>query len=97
MYSLGSIVGEPINKFGIEQQKEKYLSGITTGEKHGAEAITEPTGGSDLFGMMRTRAEKRNSKFVLNGQKRFVVGCTGADFFVTYAVTDPAAKPRTKV
>ncbi|MDP8023688.1 MAG: acyl-CoA dehydrogenase family protein [Conexivisphaerales archaeon] len=77
--------------------RRRSTFGITTGEKHGAEAITEPTGGSDLFGMMRTRAEKRNSKFVLNGQKRFVVGCTGADFFVTYAVTDPAAKPRTKV
>ncbi len=96
MYSLSSIVGEPINKFGTEKQKEKYLKGITSGEKYGAEAITEPTGGSDLFGMMRTKAEKRGSRFILNGQKRFVVGGTGADFFVTYAVTDPEAKPRTK-
>lgn len=96
MYSLGSIVGEPINRFGTEEQKEKYLKGITSGEKYGAEAITEPTGGSDLFGMMRTRAVKNGSKFVLNGQKRFVVGGKGADFFVTYAITDPNAKPITR-
>ena len=96
MYSLGSIVGEPINKFGTEYQKEKYLMGITSGNRYGAEAITEPTGGSDLFGMMRTRATKQGSRFILNGQKRFVVGGSGADFFVTYAITDPNAKPITK-
>ncbi|MBD6955718.1 MAG: acyl-CoA dehydrogenase, partial [Thermoplasmatales archaeon] len=91
MYSLGSIVGEPINKFGTREQKEKYLRGITSGERYGAEAITEPTGGSDLFGMMRTRALHSGNKFLLNGQKRFVVGGKGADFFVTYAITDPDA------
>ncbi|MCI4434310.1 MAG: acyl-CoA/acyl-ACP dehydrogenase [Thermoplasmata archaeon] len=96
MYSLGSIVGEPINKFGNREQKEKYLRGITSGERYGAEAITEPTGGSDLFGMMRTTARREGSKFILNGQKRFVVGGNGADFFVTYAITDPNAKPITK-
>ncbi|MGC9138160.1 MAG: acyl-CoA dehydrogenase family protein [Thermoplasmata archaeon] len=96
MYSLGSIVGEPINKFGTREQKEKYLRGITSGERYGAEAITEPTGGSDLFGMMRTRALRSGNKFLLNGQKRFVVGGKGADFFVTYAITDPDAKPITK-
>jgi len=96
MYSLGSIVGEPINKFGSATQKEKYLKGITSGQRYGAEAITEPTGGSDLFGMMRTKALKKGSKYILNGQKRFVVGGNGADFFVTYAITDPDAKPITK-
>ncbi|MCL4344357.1 MAG: acyl-CoA dehydrogenase [Thaumarchaeota archaeon] len=95
MYSLGSIVGEPVNKFGTKEQKEKYLKGITSGKRYGAEAITEPTGGSDLFGMMRTRAVKSGSKYILNGQKRFVVGGSGADFFVTYAITDPGAKPIT--
>ena len=53
MYSLGTIVGEPINKFGTKDQKEKYLRGITSGVLYGAEAITEPSGGSDLFGMMK--------------------------------------------
>lgn len=96
MYSLGSIVGEPIFRFGNDEQKSKYLTGITSGTKYGAEAITEPSGGSDLFGMMHTRAEKIGSKFILNGQKRFIVGGQGADFFVTYALTDPDAKPRSR-
>jgi alkylation response protein AidB-like acyl-CoA dehydrogenase len=96
MYSLGTIVGEPIFRFGTREQKEIYLKGITSGSKYGAEAITEPSGGSDLFGMMKTTAEKRGNKFVLNGQKRFIVGGKGADFFVTYALTDKSAKSRTR-
>ncbi len=96
MYSLGTIVGEPINKFGTKEQKEKYLRGITSGTLYGAEAITEPSGGSDLFGMMKTTATKKGNSFFLNGQKRFIVGGQGADFFVTYAITDPSASNRTK-
>ncbi|MGC8516161.1 MAG: acyl-CoA dehydrogenase family protein [Thermoplasmata archaeon] len=96
MYSLGTIVGEPINKFGTKEQKEKYLRGITSGKLYGAEAITEPSGGSDLFGMMKTTATKKGRSFVLNGQKRFIVGGQGADFFVTYAISDPSALNRTR-
>jgi hypothetical protein len=96
MYSLGTIVGEAIHAFGTPAQKEMYLRGITSGQRYGAEAITEPSGGSDLFGMMKTTAQKRGSHFVLNGQKRFIVGGKGADFFVTYAMTDRSASPRTK-
>ena len=96
MYSLGTIVGEPIFRFGTKQQKEIYLRGITKGNKYGAEAITEPSGGSDLFGMMHSAAERRGNKFILNGQKRFIVGGKGADFFVTYAITDKNAKSRTR-
>ncbi len=96
MYSLGTIVGEPIHRFGTRDQKDKYLRGITSGKKYGAEAITEPSGGSDLFGMMKTSAEKKGNKYLLNGQKRFIVGGKGADFFVTYAITDKNAKSRTR-
>jgi hypothetical protein len=96
MYSLGTIVGEAIHRFGTPEQKETYLRGITSGKRYGAEAITEPTGGSDLFGMMRTTAKRNGNAFLLNGQKRFIVGGQGADFFVTYAMTDPSASPRTK-
>lgn len=96
MYSLGTIVGEAIHRFGTSEQKEMWLRGITSGSRYGAEAITEPSGGSDLFGMMRTSAQKQGNKFILNGQKRFIVGGQGADFFVTYAITNPSARPRTK-
>lgn len=96
MYSLGTIVGEPINKFGTKEQKEKYLRGITSGKLYGAEAITEPSGGSDLFGMMKTKATRKGNSYILNGQKRFIVGGQGADFFVTYAMSDPSAQNRTR-
>ncbi len=96
MYSLGTIVGEPIYRFGTKDQKETYLKGITSGSKYGAEAITEPSGGSDLFGMMKTTAERKGNGFILNGQKRFIVGGKGADFFVTYAITDKNVKSRTR-
>ncbi len=67
MYSLGTIVGEAIHRFGTPAQKEMYLRGITSGQRYGAEAITEPSGGSDLFGMMKTTARKKGGLFVLNG------------------------------
>jgi acyl-CoA dehydrogenase len=58
----------------------------------GAEALTEPRGGSDFFGAV-TRADLKGDHFVLNGQKRFVVGAEGADFFLVYCRTnfDPNA------
>ncbi len=92
LYSMSSIVGEPINIFGTEEQKKKYLIPMLKGELAGFEAITEPSSGSDVFGATKTRAVKKGSYFILNGQKRFVVGGLGADFFVTYAVTNPDAK-----
>ena len=57
------------------------------------EALTEPRGGSDFFGATTT-ARKEGSYYILNGQKRFVVGGEGADFFLVYAVTNPGAAPR---
>ena len=57
-----------------------------------AECLTEPRSGSDFFGTT-TVAERRGDHFVLNGQKRFIVGADAADFFLVYARTDPAAKP----
>jgi len=92
LYSLVSIVGESINMFGTREQKEKYLKPTIQGKLATAEGLTEPRGGSDFFGVT-TRAEKRGKKFILNGQKRFVVGAEGADYFMVYARTDPHATP----
>jgi len=81
-----------LNKFGTEEQKEKYLKPYLAGKLVAAEALTEPRGGSDFFGAM-TRAELCGDHFILNGQKRFVVGAQGADFFLVYCLTntEPAA------
>jgi len=89
-FVMSSIVGEALNVFGTDEQKEKYLRPIITGTKIPEEALTEPRGGSDFFGTT-TRAVADGDSFILNGQKRFVVGAEAADFFTVYCNTDPKA------
>ena len=93
LYSLVSIVGEAINKFGNDEQKEKYLKPTLEGKIYTAEALTEPRGGSDFFGAT-TVAEKKGDYYILNGQKRFVVGAEGADYFLVYVNTNPKGNPK---
>ncbi|NLZ27971.1 MAG: acyl-CoA/acyl-ACP dehydrogenase, partial [Firmicutes bacterium] len=88
LYSLVSIVGEAIAVFGTEELKEKYLKPTIEGKLTAAEALTEPRGGSDFFGTTTT-AHRDGDDYILNGQKRFVVGAEGADYFLVYARTDP--------
>jgi len=87
LYSMPSIVGEAIHLFGTEEQKAKYLIPTIKGEKYAAEGLTEPRGGSDFFGTT-TIARKEGEHFIINGQKRFIVGAEGADYFLIYARTD---------
>ncbi|MFO8017184.1 MAG: acyl-CoA dehydrogenase family protein [Promethearchaeia archaeon] len=96
LYSLPSICGEAINMFGSEYQKENYLKPMLEGKKFTAEALTEPRGGSDFFGATTT-AKKEGDHYILNGEKRFVVGAEGADFFLVYAKTDPDADPKKSI
>lgn len=95
-FVMTSIVGEAINTFGTEDQKERFLKPIITGTKIPEEALTEPRGGSDFFGAT-TRAVPDGDAFVLNGQKRFVVGAEAADFFMVYCNTDPKAPPHERI
>jgi alkylation response protein AidB-like acyl-CoA dehydrogenase len=88
--AMVSIVGEGLNSFGTEAQKEKYLKPLIAGTQWAGEALTEPRGGSDFFGAT-TVARKKGSTYYLTGQKRFVVGSEGADFFLVFAVTNPGA------
>lgn len=87
LYSMVSIVGEALNTFGTDHQKEKYLAPTIKAEKFCAEGLTEPRGGSDFFGAT-TKAVLGGDHFILNGQKRFIVGGEGADYFLVYARTD---------
>lgn len=89
-YSMVSIVGEALYRFGNEWQKEEFLKPIVKGKKISAEGLTEPRGGSDFFGTT-TRAEKKGNVWVLNGSKRFIAGGKVADFYLVYARTDPNA------
>jgi acyl-CoA dehydrogenase len=88
LYSLPSIVGEAINVFGSAELKEKYLKPIIEGRLTVAEALTEPRGGSDFFGATAT-LKREGDFYVLNGQKRFIVGAEGADLFLVYARSNP--------
>ena len=90
LISVTSIVGEGLNLFGTETQKEKYLKPLIAGTQWAGEALTEPRGGSDFFGAT-TVARKKGNHYYLTGQKRFVVGSEGADFFLVFAVTNPGA------
>ncbi|MCL4511843.1 MAG: acyl-CoA/acyl-ACP dehydrogenase [Bacteroidetes bacterium] len=91
LYSLPSIVGEALSLFGSAELKQRYLKPTLEGRLYTAEALTEPRGGSDFFGAT-TVARRDGDDYILNGQKRFVVGAKGADYFMVYAKTNPEGK-----
>ncbi|MGZ3592223.1 MAG: acyl-CoA dehydrogenase family protein [Syntrophales bacterium] len=99
VFGVGAeLVCDAIILHGTEAQKEKYVKPLLRGELFAAECLTEPRGGSDFFGAT-TKAEDRGDHFLVNGQKRFIVGGEGADYFLLYARTnfDPAAKPQDRL
>lgn len=97
-FVMPSIVGEAIHVFGTEDQKERFLRPILKAEKISAEALTEPRGGSDFFGAT-TQAVLDGDHFIVNGQKRFVVGAAEADLFLVYCRTnfDPKADKYSRI
>ena len=79
----------PILLYGTDGQRARYLPGLCDGSLIGANGASEPDAGSDVFAM-RTRAERRDGHYVLNGTKTFVTNAPVADVFVVYATIDPA-------
>ena len=82
-----------IRRNGTDAQKRRYLPKLISGEHLGALAMSEPGAGSDVVSM-RTRAEKKGDRYVLNGSKMWITNGPGADVLVIYAKTDPNAGPR---
>jgi isovaleryl-CoA dehydrogenase len=82
-----------IRRNGSEEQKKKYLPKLISGEDVGALAMSEPGSGSDVVSM-RTRADKKGDRYVLNGSKMWITNGPEADTLVVYAKTDPNAGPR---
>eukprot|EP01132_Coremiostelium_polycephalum_P004755 gene4755-5934_t len=82
-----SLVMHPINTFGTEAQKAKYLPGLATGDLVGCFGLTEPNAGSDPAGMT-TRARKVGGKYILNGTKTWITNSPIADVFVVWAKDD---------
>ncbi|USL42471.1 acyl-CoA dehydrogenase [Priestia megaterium] len=86
-----SLAGWPIYTFGTEEQKQKYLKPMATGEKIGAYGLTEPSAGSDAGGM-RTLAVKDGEDYILNGSKIFITNGGEADIYVVFARINPNEK-----
>ena len=82
-----------INRWGSPEQKRTYLPKLCSGENVGALAMSEPGSGSDVVSM-KLRAEKRNDRFVLNGNKMWITNGPDADTLVVYAKTDMDAGPK---
>ncbi|HUD58034.1 MAG TPA: isovaleryl-CoA dehydrogenase [Acetobacteraceae bacterium] len=82
-----------LRRNGSKAQKRRFLPRLISGEHVGALAMSEPGAGSDVVGM-RTRAEKRGDRFVLNGSKMWITNGPDADVLVVYAKTEPAAGPQ---
>lgn len=82
-----------IRRNGNEAQKRKYLPKLISGEHVGALAMSEPGSGSDVVSM-RTRAEKKGDRYVLNGNKMWITNGPIAETLVVYAKTDPEAGSR---
>ena len=92
LFGVGSeLVCDAIIRHGSDDQRERYVKPLLKGERFAAECLTEPRGGSDFFGTTTTAVED-GDHFVINGQKRFIVGADGADFFLVYAKTAVEAK-----
>jgi len=77
-----------IHRNASEALKRKYLPSMVAGEKIGALGLTEPNAGSDAMGL-RTRAERKGDKYILNGTKMFITNGPVADVILVYAKTDP--------
>ncbi len=81
----------PILSFGTDEQKQKYLPGMCRGDIIGAHGMSEPDSGSDAYSL-RTRAERVDGGYVLNGSKTFVTNAPVADVALVFASVNPARK-----
>ena len=85
-----SLYAHGLLKFGTEEQKQKYLVPVATGQKIGAYSLTEPMSGSDA-GTMKSRAvlNEAGTHYVINGQKSWVTSGPYADYLVLFTMTQP--------
>jgi butyryl-CoA dehydrogenase len=88
-----SLVGGPIEKWGTEEQKKKWLPRLCSGEGLGCFGLTEPDTGSDAANL-RTRARKTENGWSISGQKMWISLGNVSDFALIFAQTDPALKHR---
>src|SRR5260370_23065777 len=88
-----SVIDKIILEFGTEEQRERLLPKMATGEIRAAMALTEPGGGSDLQAM-RTTARRDGGDYVVNGGKMWITKARHSQLTALLCKTDPAAQPR---
>ena len=86
-----SLVCYGLEKFGTEEQKQKYLKPLASGEKLGAFCLSEPEAGSDAT-MQRTTAEDKGEYYLVNGTKNWITNGGNADIYLVIAQTNPELK-----
>jgi alkylation response protein AidB-like acyl-CoA dehydrogenase len=88
-----SLVNQGILKFGTEEQKQKYLAGVASGQIIGAYSLTEPMSGSDAGNLRSTaRLNDAGTHYILNGRKSWVTSGPVADIIITFLMTEPEKK-----
>ena len=87
-----TVVAKLLLAFGTQEQKDRYLPKMATGELRATMALTEPGGGSDLQAM-RTTARKERNDYVVNGSKTWISNARRSDLTALLCKTDPAATP----
>jgi alkylation response protein AidB-like acyl-CoA dehydrogenase len=88
-----SVVARLVARYGTEEQEERWLPRMATGEVRAAMALTEPSGGSDLQDI-RTRAVRDGDTYVVDGSKTWITNARRAGLIATLVKTDPGAQPR---
>lgn len=91
--SPNSLVGTPLDMFGTEEQKQKYLAPLISGEITMCFGLTESDAGSDAGGI-KTRAIQDGENYIINGSKTFITAAPLSDYAIIFAVTDPEAGTR---
>ncbi len=86
-----SLACHPINKYGTEEQKQKFLKPLASGDKLGGFGLTEPGAGTDVS-LLQTTAKKKDGGYEINGQKIFITNGSKANTYVTFAQTNKELK-----
>jgi len=86
---ISSYGAEIVQEFGSEEQKQRYLPPVASGEAVTGSAFTEPDAGSDLASATTTTAIRENDEYVINGSKMFITNGDRADYLICFVQTDP--------
>ena len=91
VFVASHLVSEPLNEWGTEEQKKRYLIPMVAGEKIGAHAMTEPGAGSDVAGIKST-AKLHGTHWEISGRKTFITNGEIADLYLVFARTSEERK-----